>query len=1144
MRRLSFKNWILLGISVSLFLVFAVGYSSYKSLEQVKTDEAWVDHTEEVITKCETIIKLLIDAETGERGFLITNKEEYLSPYNDAITQIDGHLNGLEELAKDDPDQLRNALRLKTLSQERLTLLAQIINAKKKHMIDSINFSDKLSSGKKQMDEIRSLVRKMINKEKVLLVERKNKSASSVQQTILIIFGGTLLIFIIIIILFIFIRDAFSRQIKSKEELNESNINLEKLFEENKEKAWVLRGTSNFGEKIQGELSVKEMAKNIICNVAEYAHAKVGAIFLADENGEIFTLTAGYALTITPETKKVFNINESWVGQVAANKKPIIITGDLIKNLDVTSGIIQTKPIESLIVPFYFNGKVKGLLELGFTESISAKEKTFVELASESIGVAINTAQSREMLQTLVEETQLQAEELEAQQEELRVTNDELMNKTQMLQSSEEELRVQQEELKEINFELEEKARLLEEKNQVIEDAREAIVLKMQQLEQSGKYKSEFLANMSHELRTPLNSILILARILKDNKNQNLSEEEAKYANVIFKAGNDLLTLINDILDLAKIESGKVEFNFEDIEIEEISEDLSQLFSEVAKNKDIKYAINIEKSLPKKILTDKIRVEQILKNLLSNAFKFTPKEGSVTVGFIYLEASNQIKIDVTDTGIGIPEEKLGLIFEAFQQADGSTSREYGGTGLGLSICRELAQRMNGEITVRSEVGKGSTFSLTIPIENKSEIEHTDTEKLVGRMLVESKNEQPKVKTQPVVNTKLAHEKPLLLIVEDDIVFNDFLKDYGINKGFEVLQVFDGESAIAEAINKKPDAILLDIMLPGIDGWKVLKRLKSEEATEFIPVHMMSAGDQREKKALQYGALSFIKKPVEKDQLDQVFHSIIGPSELNYKNILLVEDHQIQSDALAELFRSKSISVQQAFTGKEALDYLENGSFDCIILDLNLPDISGVDLLEKIKSEDKNKDLPVVINTAMELDEERLSRLLKYSNATVMKSEKSSDRLIDEVNLFLHKIKHDDLAESPKSMSSTETQLKGKTILVVDDDMRNIFALTAILDGFGFAVEIANDGLEALDKLDKVKEIDLVLMDIMMPKMDGYEAMKEIRKMPQFQKLPIIALTAKAMKEDRDLCIAAGANDYITKPVDVDKLLALIKIWIT
>lgn len=1138
MKKIAFKGWIIIGITVSLFLVFLVGLSSYLSLNNLKDDQKWVDRTENVINTSRNLVKALTEAESSQRGYVITGKEEFLELYRASIPNLDVLFNDLSLLVAENSDQVKLLDSLKIVVDQRIQILAQVILNKgnPNYKLDQ-NELNLLSSGKKKMDEVRSLTNEIINHENGLLVIRKANSDKSTTRTILIIVFGTLLIFIIIIILFRFIQSSFANQVKAKDQLDVSNKDLERLFKENEDKTWILTGTSLLREQIQGEISVDEMSKNIINNIAKYAASDVAAIYLAEEDEIEFLLKAGYALNITPSTKKRFKITETWVGQVATDKKPIVIRGELIKNLDITSGLISTQPIESLIVPFYFNNKIKGLLELGFKEEITGKQKDFVSLASELIGVAINTAQSRELLQTLFEETQIQSEELEVQQEELRVTNEELVSKTHMLQSSEEELRVQQEELREINFELEEKAKLLEDKNRVIEEAREAIVIKMQQLEQSGKYKSEFLANMSHELRTPLNSILILARILKDNKSDNLSQEEAKYANVIFKAGNDLLNLINDILDLAKIESGKVDLNYEEIKFVEISEDLQQLFSEVAKNKEVNFSLSIDPSLPEKISTDKIRLEQILKNLLSNAFKFTPKDGEIKVAF-KLADEKHLKIEVSDTGIGIKPEKQKMIFEAFQQADGSTSREYGGTGLGLSICKELAHRMEGEVTLESEPNKGSIFSLIIPLVTEGVVDKEADENEEKEFL-----ESPKSNLKKVEERKIKRLKPILLVVEDDPDFNDFLKNYGEEKGFEVVQVFDGEQAINQAIALLPDAVLLDIMLPGIDGWKVLKRLKSDTLTSAIPVHMMSAGDQREQKAIKSGALSFIKKPVDINMLDKVFSSIMQPGEVAYKNILLVEDHEVQSEALASLFRDQHIEVRQAYTGEEAMKLLIEEQFDCIILDLNLPDISGLDLLEKIKENPKFKDLPVVINTAMELDQEKMNRLLKYSNATVMKSTKSSDRLIDEVNLFLHKIKSDDL--KPNLINRDESaDLQGKTILLVDDDMRNIFALSAILDGYGFKVEIANDGLEALEKLDTVKNINMVLMDIMMPRMNGFEAMKEIRKQLKFKNLPIIALTAKAMKEDRDECIAAGANDYITKPVDVDKLFSLVKIWMS
>lgn len=1142
MRRISFKNWILIGITISLTLVFLIGYSSYKSLNRVSDDQVWVNHTEKVINKCERIIKLVVDAETGQRGFLLTEKDAFLETYQTAIDQLDQNLNELAELESDNPIQVDNTQQLKLLITNRLKLLADVIEVKKNKDATTTQLIEKLLSSKKQMDAFRSQADKMIKIENTLLAQRTLSSEKSIQRAILVIIGGSILIFVIILILFRFIKNSFERQNKAKKELKASNIDLEKLFRQNEEKTWLISGSLIIDNAMRGVQTVNVRTSNLINEIAKYVDAEMGVIYiLDDENSELLTKSAGYAYSGTDNQRISFN--DGLIGQVATEKKRKVwnkVPDDYVK---IKSGLGSTKPKHLLIEPIFFQSELKAVIELAFINPIPESVLTLFDNTNSIIGVGINASQDRVKMRDLFQETQAQAEELESQQEELKVTNEELIHKTEMLQASEEELRVQQEELRESNAELEEKARLLSEKNQVIEEAREAVILKMKELELSGRYKSEFLANMSHELRTPLNSILILARILKDNKASNLSADEEKYANVIFKSGNDLLQLINDILDLAKIESGKIELVYEDVDVKEVADNLQLLFAEVANTKSINYKTALDKSLPKHVEIDRFRTEQILKNLLSNAFKFTPKEGEVKVSFS-LQEEEQLKIEVSDTGIGIPEAKQKLIFEAFQQADGSTSREFGGTGLGLSISLELAKYMGGKIMLTSVVGQGSKFSLIIPIKKPFFIEgekesSINTSQTAPLPLQTEKNEYH----LPINNPEIKLGKPTLLVVEDDQIFSQFLKEYGEGKGFEVVQIYTGDTAVDTAITLQPDAILLDVMLPGIDGWNVLKQLKSGTKTSHIPVHIMSAGDQKNKKAIQSGALSFIKKPIDVNALDAVFSQSIGGSSQNYQNILLVEDHQVQSDALAKMFRDRNINVQQAYTGAETLDLLKLQHYDCLILDLNLPDISGLDLLEQIKENEAYKDLPVIINTAMELDQEKMKRLLKYSDATVMKSTKSSDRILDEVNLFLHKIKSEEGKEKSKVSTLTATNLKDKSILLVDDDMRNIFALSAVLDGFGFKVEIANDGEEALKKIEEMEKVDLVLMDIMMPKMDGFETMIAIRKDPKWKKLPIIALTAKAMKEDRQNCIDAGANDYITKPVDVDKLLSLIKVWL-
>jgi CheY-like chemotaxis protein/signal transduction histidine kinase len=713
-----------------------------------------------------------------------------------------------------------------------------------------------------------------------------------------------------------------------------------------------------------------------------------------------------------------------------------------------------------------------------------------------------------------------------------------------MLQASEEELIVQQEELRSTNAELEEKASLLEEKNQAIEEARKSIDLKVNELEATGKYKSEFLANMSHELRTPLNSILVLARILQENKPLTLTGDQIKYANVIFNAGNDLLTLINDILDLAKIEAGKVDVKNETVKVADILQGVEMLFAELAKNKKISYTVSQSPQLSKTLFTDQGKVEQVLKNLLSNAFKFTPENGSVSVKVVPGEDDKTVSFRIKDSGIGIAREKQKIIFEAFQQADGSTSRRYGGTGLGLSISRELVALLAGKITVVSEPGEGSEFTLTIPVK--------------AAIAAPAEDELPTVEAftplatflKPVAVRVNSNREPLVVIVEDDKNFAVILKDYADQHGYHSIFIDQGSDAFRIIKEEQPDAIILDIMLPGKDGWQVLKELKQDDATAHIPVHLMSAADVPANRVDREGAISFIKKPVDPNAIDKLFNDIMSQSGGKFKKVLLVEDNKTQNNALKELMEGQHIAVDQAFDGASAYKMLDENEYQCVILDLNLPDISGLDFLDKIKAEDRFKPLPVIINTAMELDKNAVNRLMQYANAMVVKTNKSSNRLIDEVNLFLNKIRSGQTAPGAfakpgqlKMSATREAMLKGKKVLVVDDDARNIFALTSALQGYDLVVETASDGQEALDKLEELPGIDLVLMDIMMPRMDGYEAMRRIRQQNKWARLPVIALTAKAMKDDKEKCIAAGANDYITKPVDMDRLIALMQLWL-
>jgi len=1147
MLKFSFRQQVLAGFVVSIILVLVVGILSYSSIRKFEEDNKWVDHTQKVIRTSTNLLQLMIDAETGMRGYSATGNKKFLDPYNDALPRVNGDLQELKAMVVDNPIQVKRVDSLISSVSAQLRILKENIEARESKGLDYMVQNQMFSNGKANMDEIRQLNIHITDAENGLLAVRKHSSETASNVAVIIIVCGSLIFLAIILILFFYIQRTFDQQKKIEAEIKVANIELSKVLAENEAKNWLLTGTGQLNEKMQGQQSERELSRNVLNEVCTYTKASAGTLYLYNETHHRLELYASYAFHNPDLIKKTVQLSEGWLGQVAQDQKAAVVKGKLNEKFDLESSVIKETLTENFIVPFFFDKKLKGVMEVAYVGQLPAHSNDYILAVANDIGIAVNTAQARTIMHDLFEETQQQAEELEAQQEEMRVTNEELVNKTEMLQASEEELRVQQEELRTINAELEEKASLLEEKNEAIEQARAAINLKVDELEVTGKYKSEFLANMSHELRTPLNSILVLARILKDNKPLNLSEDQVKYASVIFNAGNDLLTLINDILDLSKIESGKLDMQNEDIKVSDILGDMEMLFAEVASNKKINYTTSVSKNLPKTIFTDKVRVEQVIKNLLSNAFKFTSENGSISITARPGEKEATVSFAIKDSGIGIPAEKQRIIFEAFQQADGSTSRKYGGTGLGLSISRELAMLLGGSISLSSEQGVGSEFVLTIPLKAIQVAPHEE-EILPTAQTFKPENPILAQAAKPAIDS---NREPLVVIVEDDKNFAHILQDYARDHGYKSVMVHEGTNAVETVKENMPDAVILDIMLPGKDGWQILKELKHNEATMHIPVHLMSAGDAAANRVRKEGAISFLKKPINTETLDKLFADIMLQSGTKFKQILLVEDHKAQSQALKDMMQGQGITVDQAFDGESAFRMLHENEYQCVILDLNLPDISGLDLLDKIKEVERFASLPVIVNTAMELDKASVNRLMQYANAMVVKTNKSADRLIDEVNLFLNKISESNSAQyeqtpafaKVKLPSKGKGALKGKKVLIVDDDMRNIFALSSALQSYDLIVEIANDGEEAIAKLEEVPNINIVLMDIMMPKMDGYEATRYIRKQNKWAKLPVIALTAKAMKDDREKCIAAGANDYITKPVDMDRLISLMQLWL-
>jgi len=949
-----------------------------------------------------------------------------------------------------------------------------------------------------------------------------------------------------------------------KEGFKEAVTSLQRAETERERNAWLKSGQSKLEENMRGDQAIEALCRNIITFIADYLKVQIGTLYV--DNGEgTFKLMASYAYQSRKGLSNRFGIGEGLIGQAALEKQSIVITDVPDDYITIASGLGKKSPRTILVVPLIHNDQTVGVMELGSFRDFNELQVALLEEVAKAIAIAINSAQARVQLQKAFERTQQQAEELQAQQEELKTANEELEEQTQKLQVSEEELKSQQEELRVTNEELEEKTQSLEnqkrkvtEKNRELQATQRDLEQKAKELEITSRYKSEFLANMSHELRTPLNSLLILSQDLSANKNQNLSEDQVEAASIIHKSGEDLLNLINEILDLSKIEAGRMDIQIEETPLKDIGDTMTVKFKRLADSKGLNLALEIEEDLPESIPTDPQRLDQILSNLMANAIKFT-ETGSVTVGIHRpgpavdlsrsgLHPNASVAISVTDTGIGIAEDKQLEIFEAFQQADGSTSRMYGGTGLGLSISRELAKLLGGEIQLQSEVGKGSTFTIYLPIE-------TGNWKLETGQQNMEKIEQPKpkfqvssFKSQPSIPDdcdSLGESDRTILVIEDDPNFAKTLYRFCHERDFKCIHAADGESGIEMAVKYRPDAVVLDIRLPGMEGWGVLEALKSNTQTRHIPVHMMSV-EEESIDAYKKGAIGYLTKPVSSEQLDKAFVKIEDMIERSIKNLLIVEDDPILRRDIVKLIGNGDVRSTAVGTGKEAIRELTSRLYDCVILDLKLPDISGFDVLEKMHKTEGVAIPPVIVYTGKELTQEEEYQLQKYAASIIVKGVKSQERLLDETALFLHRVV-DNLPETKKKMISAlhdgDTLFQGKKVLLADDDMRNVFAISRILEEKGMEVFKAPDGQKALEVMDKEPRMDLVLMDIMMPVMDGYEAIGRIRQQERFRTLPILAVTAKAMREDRDKCIAAGANDYLPKPVDIERLLSLLRVWL-
>jgi CheY-like chemotaxis protein len=930
--------------------------------------------------------------------------------------------------------------------------------------------------------------------------------------------------------------------------------------------AWLRTGQNALGAAVQGDRRLETLGDRLLSVLARELDAQVGAILLAEDRGR-FRRFAGYGLSGPPGDELSEVRPRDGLAAQAAKENRVIEVRDLPDGyLRVASSLGQAEPRHLLIAPAAADGVVQAVIELGFLGEPSVLDRELLRRASEAIGVAVRSARDRSRLEELLDETQRQAEELQAQQQELQSANEELEHQGDALRDTQVRLESQQTELEQTNTQLEEQSQRLEAQRDDLLVIEQRLREKAVELERVNRYKSEFLANMSHELRTPLNSSLIMAKLLAENRGDNLTAEQVKFAETIVSSGNDLLTLINDVLDLAKIDAGKVEILSETVDLERLLDGMKAMFEPLALEKHLGFEARLAEGAPPTITTDPQRLRQILKNLLANAFKFT-EAGQVSLS-IHAAENDAVRFEVRDTGIGIAPPQHDTIFEAFRQADGTTHRRYGGTGLGLSISRELARLLDGDIAVTSELGAGSTFTVTLPrsyvpaaalapelaavaapAANGASLAAAPARVARAHNGVAAPASNGEAAAPPIDDrTRLTPGARVILVIDDDLAFAGLVADQARDLGFLALIASTADEGVTMARTFRPSAIVLDMILPDHSGLSVLDRLKRSPETRHIPVHVVSSADES-RTALTMGAVGYLLKPVQREQLAAAIRGLEGRFQQQTRRVLIVEDDTAEREAVARLLAGGEVETIAVATVAEALRRLRESTFDCMVMDLSLADGTGFELLEQMMEHDVSSVPPVIVHTARTLSAGDEQRLRRYSRSIIIKGARSPERLLDEVTLFLHQVESrlpPDRQRMLKLARDREQMFDQRRILVVEDDVRNVFALTSILEPRGARVDIARNGREALDRLGAIEatgdKVDLVLMDIMMPEMDGLTAMREIRKRPAWAQLPIIALTAKAMKDDQETCLGAGANDYLAKPLDLEKLLSLARIW--
>jgi len=1146
----------LLGFIAALIAVVAMSVVSYRTLQTRTAGAQQMVQALEMTKALEALISALTDAESSHRGYLLIGDTSYLDPYTAALAELPGNIALIQSLAADNPAQLQRFKALERLAADRMAILKEGVELMRVGQSEAALEAVRSGRGTVMMDRLRGLIGEMQAAQRATLEASTREWEQAAAFSTFVTWAGSALLFFLIV----------AAAVVSAQD-----------FRAMQTQAWLRAGQNELSIRLQGEQEVEQLGEKIVRFVARYLNAQVGAMYSAEEDGRL-RIVGAYAIPVRASDGPDQPHPVGGLTRQALREKSVMTISDVPADyFPVTSGLGGSRPRHLVIAPTSVDGVANAVLELGFFSAVSPHDLELLRLVAEPIGVALRTAQYRKKLALLLEETQQQATELQAQQEELRVSNEELEEQSRALKESAVRLEAQQAELEETNTQLETQADVLQAQKDHLERAQLELTAHSAELARANQVKSEFLANMSHELRTPLNSALILAKLLADNAGGNLTAEQVTFAETIYGASTDLLTLINDILDLSKIESGKVEVHLEKLSLRAMIGQLQRTFDPLAGQKGLRLETSLADENDDGIVSDGQRLQQVLKNLVSNAVKFT-ESGTVRLAVDALKSADGaplVRFRVTDTGVGISPEHHEVIFEAFRQADGSTHRKYGGTGLGLSISRELARLLGGDVTLQSEPGQGSTFTLTVP-RSLGEPGTTATTRPASAAPAASAPVAP-ASSSPASSSSLAPAPArtlaglspvaklveddrdligpgdrVILVVEDDAAFASILVGLGRERGFKVVAVPTADDGIAATRTHQPVGILLDVKLPDHSGLTVLERLKRNPATRHVPVHMISLEDHTQQ-ALELGAMGYTLKPVKREELLRAFEHMEHKLAQKIGRVLVVEDDESQRIAIEALLGGDNVSITAVPTATAALEALHTSTFDCMVVDLTLPDLSGYQLLERMADDERYSHPPVIVYTGRSLNRDEEQRLSQYSRSIIIKGARSPERLLDEVTLFLHHVEAKMPADRQRMLREARNRdaaFEGRRILLAEDDVRNVFALSRVLEPLGAKMEIARNGKEALAALDKLGSaqqreggIDVVLMDIMMPEMDGIAAMRAIRARPEWQKLPIIALTAKAMRDDQQKCFEAGASDYMAKPIDVEKLLSLLRVWL-